>query len=51
MFREPIVQDAVKDILVEGSSNVMKNEEISVQSRQFVAEVMGDDSLQREGGD
>ncbi len=51
VFREPIVQEAVNDILVEGSSNVMKNEEISVQSRQFVAEVMGDDSLQREGGD
>ena len=50
VFREPVVQAAVNDILVEGSSNVMKNEEISVQSRQFVAEVMGDDSLQREGG-
>ena len=51
VFREPIVQKAVNDILVEGSSNVMKNDEVSVQSRQFVAEVMGDDSLQREGGD
>ena len=50
VFQEPAVQAAVNDILVEGSSNVMKNEEISVQSRQFVAEVMGDDALQREGG-
>mmetsp|Transcript_6377 Transcript_6377/g.10450 ORF Transcript_6377/g.10450 Transcript_6377/m.10450 type:complete len:425 (-) Transcript_6377:1507-2781(-) len=50
VFREPVVQEAVNHLLVEGSSNVMKNEEISVQSRQFVAEVMGDDSLQREGG-
>ena len=50
VFQEPVVQEAVNNILVEGSSNVMKNEELSVQSREFVAAVMGDDSLQREGG-
>lgn len=50
MFKEPVVQEAVNDILIEGSSKVIANEELAIQSRQFVADVMGDDSLQREGG-
>lgn len=50
VFKDPGVQKAINDVLIEGGNNVIHNEDISSQSRQFVAEVMGDETLQKQGG-
>lgn len=47
----PSVSTATKDLMMESTSTVLQDEEIVARSKEFVADVMGDDMLQREGGD
>jgi hypothetical protein len=44
------VTNATTTLLQSSTTEVISNEEILTQSRQFVANVMGDDVLQKEGG-
>jgi len=48
---QPEVVTATNKLLMASTSTVLANEEIIAQSKGFVADVMGDDTLQKEGGD
>ena len=51
VFARPEVQRECDKILSKASSAVLVNEEVIYRSREFVADVVGDDQIQREGGD
>lgn len=48
---QPEVVIATNKLLMASTSTVLSNDEIIAQSKGFVADVMGDDTLQKEGGD
>eukprot|EP00598_Pedospumella_elongata_P003039 CAMPEP_0184985598 /NCGR_PEP_ID=MMETSP1098-20130426/14200_1 /TAXON_ID=89044 /ORGANISM="Spumella elongata, Strain CCAP 955/1" /LENGTH=353 /DNA_ID=CAMNT_0027509691 /DNA_START=202 /DNA_END=1263 /DNA_ORIENTATION=- len=47
---EPKVTESTSALLTGSISDLMHDDEISHQSRQFIADVVGDDLLQKEGG-
>eukprot|EP01035_Chromulina_nebulosa_P018409 gene18409-24112_t len=51
VIHKPEILKAISDLLSEASKEVLKNDQVVNQSRDFVADVMGDDKVQREGGD
>ncbi len=48
--KEPVVE-AANRLLADSSQKVLQDAEVISKSREFVADVMGDDAIQREGGD
>lgn len=50
VFAQPVVANQTYEVLQKASNEVLEDEEVQRQSRTFVATVMGDDLLQREGG-
>mmetsp|Transcript_4810 Transcript_4810/g.4968 ORF Transcript_4810/g.4968 Transcript_4810/m.4968 type:complete len:448 (-) Transcript_4810:11-1354(-) len=51
ILQEPDVVLATNKLLMASTQTVLSDEQIITQSKDFVADVMGDDTLQREGGD
>lgn len=50
VLQQPEVVKATNDLLVKASMKVLDDGQVLRQARDFVTDVMGDDSLQREGG-
>lgn len=51
LLKEPQITDATRDLLMESANTVLQDHEILQKSKEFVAEVVGDDMIQRESGD
>ena len=50
LSQKPVVFPATNELLLKSSQAVLTDNQVLSQSQEFVADVMGDDRLQREGG-
>lgn len=50
LSQKPVVLHATNELLLKSSQAVLTDNQVLSQSQEFVADVMGDDRLQREGG-
>ncbi|CAM9895236.1 unnamed protein product [Laminaria digitata] len=51
VFQDPNIEDMLTAILSASSHKVLEDEQVFDHSKEFVAQVMGDDAVQRSGGD